>query len=259
MDTPEPAVRSRDATRAERPGGEGVMDRRSALVAWLFAAVVIGGCASTEVVERSPLVNERLPRPEHILVHDFAATPADIPPDSSLAGAAEVSHAPLTPEQVETGRRLGAAIAAQLVEEIRRMGLPAESGTARAPQVNDIVIRGYLLSIDEGSATRRVAIGLGSGASGLGLAVEGYQMTPTGLRRLGSGSLTTHGGKSPGVAAPLGVTLATGNPLGLIVTTGMKAVGELSGRSTIEGRAAQAARDVARELEPRFRWQGWIS
>ena len=43
------------------------------------------GCASTKVIDRQILVNEKMPRPDHILVYDFVATPADVPTDSSLA------------------------------------------------------------------------------------------------------------------------------------------------------------------------------
>jgi Domain of unknown function (DUF4410) len=48
------------------------------------------------------------------------------------------------------------------------MGMPAEQATAGTiVQINDLVIRGYFLSIDVGSAEKRVAIGFGSGESAL--------------------------------------------------------------------------------------------
>jgi Domain of unknown function (DUF4410) len=227
----------------------------SRLVSCLFVVVVIAGCASTKVTDRQILVTERIPRPDHILVHDFVATLADVPADSALAGASTGHGTPQTAKRIATGRRVGAEIAARLVEEIRNMGLPAERASTRAtPKINDIVIRGYLLSIEEGSAAKRVAIGFGAGASQLSVAVEGYQMTAEGLRKLGSGTVDSGGSKGPGVA----VAVATGNPLGLIVSGGMKAYGEVSGSSKIEGRAEQTAKKIAEELKPRFRRQGWI-
>ena len=145
------------------------------VVSSLVAIVMIGGCASTKVSDREILVTEKVPRPDNILIYDFAATPADVPADSSLAAAATAST-PQTPEQIETGRRVGAAIATQLAAKVRRMGLPAERASSHsAPQINDIVIRGYLLSVSEGSTAKRVAIGFGAGASELSVAVEGYQ------------------------------------------------------------------------------------
>ena len=137
--------------------------------------------------------------------------------------------------------------------------MPAERASSRStPQINDIVLRGYLLSVDEGSAMKRMTIGFGSGKSRLSVAVEGYQMTARGLRKLGSGKVDSGGGKKPGGAVPLAVTLATKNPLSLIVSTGMGVYGEKTGSAKIEGRAKQTAKTIAERLKTRFREEGWI-
>jgi len=226
----------------------------------LFALVLVVGCASTEVTDRQRLVTEKLPRPGHIWVYDFAATPAEIPAASSLAGQ-PIEHAtPQTPEQIEVGRKLGAQIAAQLVEEIREMALPAKRASSQTmPEINDIVLRGYLLSIEEGSGTKRVAIGLGYGASELTTAVEGFQMTAQGLRKLGSGKVNASGGKTPGGAVGVAALIATANPVGLIVGGGIKAYGEYSGSSKVEGRAKDTAKAIMDVLKKRFQEEGWIS
>ena len=136
------------------------------ITACLFALVVAAGCASTQVTDRQQLVTERLPRPDQILVYDFVATPADVPAQSALADHASMQRTPQTTEQIATGRRVGAEIAAQLVEEIRSMGLPAaRASSPTKPRINDILIRGYLLAVEEGSAAKRMAIGFGSGTS----------------------------------------------------------------------------------------------
>ena len=193
-------------------------------------------------------------------MYDFAATAADVPAYSTLAGQASEGATPQTAEQIATGRQLGAQIASQLVEQIRSMGLPAAQAVAgTTPQINDIVIRGYLISVNEGSATERLAIGFGSGASELRTAVEGYQMTAQGLRKLGSGTVDSGGGKSPGAALGVVGLVATGNPARLIVSTGMKVYGEASGSSKVEGRAKQTAKEIADVLRQRFEQQGWIN
>lgn len=225
----------------------------------LMVLAVGAGCASTEVSDREMLVTEKVPRPEHIWVYDFAATPAEIPAGSALAGQ-PVEHAtPQTPEQVATGRQVGAQIAVELVREIRGMGMPVQLASgAPSPKVNDIVIRGYLLSIDEGDATRRVTVGFGSGASHLTVAVEGFQVTAHGLRKLGGGKVDSGGAKTPGGAVGVAALIATGNPVGLIVGGGAKAYGEYSGSSKIEGRAKAIAKEIADALRKRFQEQGWI-
>ena len=233
------------------------MTSRSRIVLSLFALIVVAGCASTKVSDRQILVTEKLPRPDRIWVYDFVATPADLPADSPIAR--DSAGTPQTAEQIATGRQLGAQIATQLVEEIRGMGLPAErASTGTRARVNDIVIRGYLVSIQEGSAAKRVAIGFGSGASELKTAVEGYQMTARGPRMLGSGTVDSGGSKGPGLVVPAAVAIATANPIGLIVSGGLKVYGEASGSSKVEGRAEQTAKEIAGVLKTRFEQQGWI-
>jgi hypothetical protein len=224
-----------------------------------IALVALAGCAKTKVTDRDQVVAGQLPRPNQIWVYDFAATSADVPAESALAGRHSQHSKPQTAEQIATGRKLGAEIAAHLVAEIRAMGMPAKrASTGTTAQINDIVIRGYLVSVDKGNAAERVAIGLGAGSSELKTAVEGFQMTSQGLRKLGSGELDASGGKSPGGAVGAAVLLATHNPLGLIVSTGVKVYGEESGKSKIEGRADQSAKEIAEQLKKRFEEEGWI-
>ena len=225
----------------------------------LVALVLVAACAGVNVSDRKILVNEKLPRPDHIYVYDFIATPADVPSDSALAGQTTSGNPPLTRDQIALGREVGAEVANALVSEIAAMGLPAAHATSQTKfELNDIVIRGYLLSVETGNAAERVAIGMGAGAAELKTAVEGFEVTPTGLRMLGSGTLDTRASKSPGAAVPLAVAIATKNPLGLIVSTGVKMHGEVSGSSTIEGKAKEIAKEIGEQIRPRFEQQGWI-
>ncbi|MGD8762903.1 MAG: DUF4410 domain-containing protein [Desulfobacteraceae bacterium] len=225
----------------------------------LFSSLVIAGCASTKVTSRDEATVGKLPRPAHIWVYDFAATPADVPDESALAGQHSEHNPPQTAEHIRTGRQLGAEIEAQLVEQIRGMGMPAEHAvTGTKPQLNDFVIRGYLVSFNEGSAAKRILIGFGSGASDLKVAVEGFQMTSKGLHKLGGGTTDAEGGKAPGADLGALSLIATRNPAGLIVSTGMKIYGEESGKSTVKGRADQTAKEIADVLKKRFQEQGWI-
>ncbi len=229
------------------------------IVVCLFALVVVAGCASTKIASREQLVTEQLPRPAHIWVYDFAASAADVPADSAIAGQYTDDATSQTAEYIATGRKLGAEIATELVEQIRGMGMPAEHAVAgTTPQINDIVIRGYLISFKEGSTAKRVGIGFGSGDSELRVAAEGLQMTAQGLRKLGSGTTGSGSSKTPGAAVGAATFIATANPAGLIVSSGMKVYGEMSGSSKVEGKAKQSAKEIADVLKKRFREQGWI-
>jgi len=229
------------------------------IAASLVAVVVLAACAKTQVTGRQTLYQGKLARPDHIFVYDFAATPQDVPSDSALANHPSVASVPQTPQQIELGREIGADVAKALVSDIVAMGLPAERGTNEsALGVGDLVIRGYLLSVEAGSAVERVAIGLGKGNAELKTAVEGFLVTDQGLRKLGSGTLDSDDSKTPGAAVPLVVALATKNPLGLIVSTGVKLHAEQTGSSTIQGKAKETADTIAEQLKPRFQEQGWI-
>ena len=225
----------------------------------LFVMVVAGGCSSTKITSRDELVTQKLPRPAHIWVYDFAATPGDVPANSALASENLEAPSGQTAEHITTGRELGAQIATELIQEIRSMGLPAEQGvTGTTPAINDIVIRGYLISFAEGSEAKRVAIGFGSGSSQLKVAAEGFQMTAQGLRKIGSGTTDSSGSKTPGAALGVAALIATHNPVGLIVSSAVKVYGEESGSAKVEGRAKQIAKEIGDVLKKRFEQEGWI-
>ena len=232
--------------------------RAIAPVLWLL---MLAACATTDVVGRESAMEpgERLARPQHIIVYDFASTPEEVASDSDAAAAASAPSEPPSEEQIEAGRKLGAEVAKDLVEEITDMGLPAVRA-ADLPQgaVGDIIIRGTFVSVDEGSALKRIVVGFGSGGAELKTLVEGYVMTDRGLRKLGSGQIDSGGNKLPGVVLPLAVTIATANPIGLVVGGAVKATGELTGSSTIEGTGRRTAEMIAKELKVKFEEQGWI-
>jgi hypothetical protein len=209
-------------------------------ISCLGVVLLITGCASTQVTTSPEMAaNEQLPRPDRIWVYDFV-------PASSSANASE---------QAEIGRE----IAAGIVSSIREMGLQAEEASPSTPmQINDIVLKGAIISVTEGNAAERVSIGFGSGASELKVQVEGYQVTPQGLRILGSGTGDAGGSKSPGAALGVAGAVATGNPAGLIISTGMKVYGEASGSSKVEGRTKQMVQEIADRLKIRFQQLGWI-
>jgi Domain of unknown function (DUF4410) len=225
----------------------------------VFALLLLAGCASTRVSDRESYAGAKLPRPDRILVYDFAATPDEVPAQSALAAAPAVGTTPQTAKDIEEGHKLGAAVAKELVADLQGMGLPAvEAAGQPAPRVGDYAIKGSFVTIEEGSAGKRVLLGFGSGAADLETVVEGFRMTDQGLVKLGGGKVDSGGNKTPGVAVPLAVMAATANPLGLIVVGGMKAYGEVSGSSTIEGRAKATADEIAAQIKVQAEKQGWI-
>ena len=241
---------------------EGRFAMRSGIrtVLCLFALVVVAGCASTNVTQQTPVSSPGLARPNQIWVYNFVAAPADMPSDSSIGGQMSAPRTPPSAEDIETGRKYGAQITQQLVLDIQAMGLPAvQAGPGSRPQVGDGVIRGYIVSAQGGGAVKRFVIGFGAGTTEMDTVVEGYAVTPQGWRKLGSGTLTSSGGKTPGLVVPAAVAIATANPIGLIVVGGYKIYGEASGKNKLEGRAKATADAISEQLKIRFQDRGWIS
>lgn len=226
------------------------------ILAATVALALASGCATTKV---SPAASNapRIAKPDRIVVYPFAATIADLPP-AERGGYAQGS-APMTAEQLEAGRELGAKVADRLVEQINDMGMSAVVGDRYTSlHAGDLVIRGHFASVDEGSAAQRMVIGFGAGNTDLRTVVTAYVATAGGLRRVGGGTVDSEGGKGPGLFVPAIVTAATANPVGLIVMGAAKVEGQVSGRTTIDGAAKRTADAIAERLEDRFEDEGWI-
>jgi len=223
----------------------------------MLALLLVGGCAKTTVMQQQSYEGPRLAKPARILVYDFAAHASDLP-----AGHATVVAAPpvdQSSDDLSLGRELEALVAKNLVGELQKMGRPAVRANGQPPpQLNDIAIVGYFVSVDSGSVAKRFALGFGSGTPALATVVEVYVMSDQGLRRLSSEELNSTGPKGPGEALPLAVAVASHNPIGLIVSSAAKVEGEVSGRTTIDGSAERTAKEIAEELKVGAQHQGWI-
>jgi len=225
----------------------------------LLTGLLALGCASTKVSQHDAYAGGPLPKPAQIVVYDFAASPGDLPFWADDRGAWAAASG-MDAEALEAGRKLGGEIAKRLVAKIDDMGMVAVRGSQQTALRNDdIAIFGYFTSVDEGSAAKRMVVGFGKGAAQVDTHAEGWRKTESGMVRLGGGDVASGGGsKGPGAAASVLVTVATANPIGLVVGTAVKAEGEMSGRTTAEGSAERIAGAIAERLEARFREQGWI-
>lgn len=226
------------------------------MLASLFLVV---GCASVEIIGRDDYQGEKLPRPDRILVNDFAAAVEDLPEWSEAAKTMTEGSVVRNEQEIAAGRRLGSQMATDLVVRIRKMGLDADRLTEEdGPAPGDLVIVGFLTSVDRGSSAKRVVIGFGSGAAEISTQVEGYLATDDGFVKLSSGRAQSVKPRGPGVAVPIAMTVVTANPISLIIGLPVKVAGEATGRSTVEGVSQRIVGKIATELEKKFESQGWI-
>ncbi len=245
-------------------------------MALLVSLCVTAGCAKTTVTARKSYAeSEQLPRPERIVVYDFAATPEDLPADDPIRRLNERHAKHQTAAEVRLGRKLGAEIARDLVEEIRNLGMRAErSKNGRIPEAGDLVIKGALVYIHEGDRLKRVLIGFGAGARELKTIVEIYQTTAEGPRPLITEEIKATGGKLPGMLFTVAAAIATG-PVGVsagaaasagtvgaagqaaAVSGGVNVAKEI-GPESLEAAAKGTAKEIAKALSQIFTRHGWI-
>src|SRR5262249_25772856 len=110
----------------------------------IFALLLVSGCAKTTVTQQQAYEGPRLARPARVLVYASAPTAADLPAGYTMAVSAP--PADQSADALSLGRKLGAEVAKDLVEELQKRGLPAVGANGQPPpQLNDIAIGGYVV------------------------------------------------------------------------------------------------------------------
>lgn len=225
-----------------------------------IASAGLFGCARTSVenVQRMPAAP--MPRPQMIVVHDFAVSADQVALDSAL-GARLLQMAKGTPEsevQHKVGQEVTRMLTDKLVKEISKFGIPTVSAaSATAVAGPSVSIEGHVLTIDEGNRMRRAVIGLGAGASEVRTLVQVYSISNEGRRLVEDFYTTVKSSRKPGMGPMAGVGAAAGRAAeSAVISTG---VGLATAHSqTVEGDAANAASTIAKELGKLFVQQGWI-
>jgi hypothetical protein len=222
--------------------------------------LLLAGCASSGVAQRqSTAAAEELTRPRHIVVYDFAGTREDLPPDSVIAAYYQERNVRQTRKEVELGRKLGRLVAKNLVTELNKAGITAHPvDTAPIPRIGDAIIRGEFITVNEGSAVKRVIIGFGAGAAELKTLVEAYQLTYTGPRPLGSAQVEAAGGKLPGMLVPVGIGAAAGSVATSAAVSGAANLGQEAGPESIQGAAQRTAKEIAKLIVDAYKTRGWL-
>ncbi|MGH6898856.1 MAG: DUF4410 domain-containing protein [Geminicoccaceae bacterium] len=229
----------------------------------LAGLAVLAACTSTQSeVETGSAM---LPRPQVVIVDTFAAAPGEVKLDEGLSTEIEQAMkaqagTSRSEQELQAGRQVADAIADKLVVEIQDMGLRAQRGSAvPAGTQNALLIKGQLVSVDEGNRTERVIIGLGAGRSDVRAQVQVYDVTPAGSRLIDQIEVDGKSGLTPGMAESMGVGGLTGH---LLVATavggGVHVISESMGADVIAD-ADRTAKGIAKQLSALFAQQGWTS
>jgi hypothetical protein len=155
---------------------------------WLAAGALLISAAQAQgplgaKINVTPLASytgsNPLPKPEKILVYDFAVNPDDVQVDKMQS---------LRPRHLITGDQKPDAIAAsankkyshELVTALEKTGIPVEHVAAGTPPSdNAMVIQGSFTSLKQGNKTERDTIGMGAGSADVQTKVDVHIKTPS--------------------------------------------------------------------------------
>jgi hypothetical protein len=232
-------------------------------VAALAGLLAAAACTSTQ--SQPETADAALPRPQVVMVEDFAVSPDEVKLDDGViaevkAAAERTSATPRPAQEEQAGQQVADAIANNLVTEIRDLGLQAERGSAvPSGTPNTLLITGQLVSIDEGNRAERVAIGLGAGRSDVRAHVQVYEVTPAGRRLIDTIEVDAKSGLAPGMAETMGAGGLAGHLLvATIASSGLHLVSEKESANIVAD-ADRAAKGIAKQLAALFRQQGWTT
>jgi Domain of unknown function (DUF4410) len=225
------------------------------------AISLLQGCASTEVTSQGVPEGGSLPKPQEVLVHDYAVSPDQVELDSGVGANIEnlVAQMPRTDQERAIGQQVSEALANHLVAEIQALGLPAKRESGPAPATgNTLQLKGQFVSIDEGNQTARVVIGLGVGRTDVRTMTQAYEVIDGKSLLIDQFEINAESGRKPGMAETMGAGSAAGDlAASAVVSTGV-AVGSEAFSANVDADAARTAAKIAAQLKIYFVNQGWI-
>jgi len=228
------------------------------------AGLVAAGCGPTSVQSTGATMTG-LPRPDRMLVYDFAVTPDEVKLDQGISAdvmryVSDSSMSTRTAEEIKIGHAVANAVSIELVQKLRSYGFFAERALGWPARTgNTLLVKGQFQSIDEGNRTERVLIGLGTGRTSVQANVQVYDLTPQGMRTVDSLRADAKSGYKPGMALMLGVGGLAGNLVTSAVVSSVTTAGSEMSWATVDADGKRLANNVAKSLGQFFVTQGWIA
>jgi hypothetical protein len=236
-------------------------DRRlNPLTVCIIGFIVIAGCASATGVP-SRRASMDLPRPDRVLVYDFAVTPEQVALDRGIFPRVmrTVRSAPQTDEEIKVGEVVARALSDNLVSELRARGIDAHLASKSAPAGETTAsIRGRFVHIDEGDQTMRTVIGFGFGGSQVRTHVQIYQGPESDARLVAEGDTVTQSGLKPGMGPMVGVGAIAGRAGTAAAVSGATTVVSETFFQTVEADAKRTAKEIADHITGYYKERGWI-
>ena len=217
--------------------------------------LTIGGCASAKVNPTMP-ASKTLPRPDVLIVHDFAVTPSDVQLDKGIVASIyrDGMGPPATPEEVTVGRMVANKMSEKVVADLRQAGINAvRAGPDVHPTATSGELQGQFEKVNQGNQSQRVWVGFGLGGSELHARGEYIQNGKV----VSQGTATTTSNLKPGMLASGAAAVATGGAAPLAVGAAATVYSEAF-TAGVEADASRMAAEVARKARQYYIDRGWL-
>lgn len=229
---------------------------------WVAAALaLLAGCTQSSSQVQTAV---EMPRPQVIVVQDFAVWPGEVKLDPGISGTIDETLLgnglpPRAQKERDIGRQVASALADKLVVEIRDMGFEAQRGAGLPPgKARGLVVSGQFVAIDQGSRAERVAIGLGAGRSDVRVRAQVFEVGPAGRTLADEIEVDAKSGLAPGMAETMGAGAVAGHlVVSTLVSGGVQAADESLGASVVAD-SDRAAKGIAKQLAAFFGREGWV-
>lgn len=228
----------------------------------ILGLLVMAGCARNTVRETGAVADTGLQRPQQVLIYNFAVSPGDVQQNASIIARLRrnLQQASQTAEEIQIGREVADALATELVQKVRDMGLnPRRADNSMTVSPGSILVTGHFLKIDEGNRLQRNAIGFGVGQSSVDCDVNVLAPMQSGLQPIVSFSAHADSGDMPGAAVMGPAGAAAGAGTAAVLATNAAAGGLKSYKSSSAQQAKALADKIADQLQSYFAQQGWIT
>ena len=193
-----------------------------------------------------------LAKPTGIVVYNFATTPEEVELNKSALNRIRMRvSGEGSDEKMKLAHKIVNDFSQSLVKDLQKLGLPVSQGIAgELPPDGSLAVQGDFLLIDEGNRTRRMAIGLGAGASEVTAHVECYLKQSEKNVMVTEFKATSESSRKPGAAETMGAGAAPE------VATAVSGATEM--KQSAEGDTDRMAKAVAKEIAKIFAAQGWL-
>lgn len=237
--------------------------RRLTIAAVAATAMLGAGCASAGV---TGIDQTGLMQPVHadvIYVRGFDASAGQVKQDGGLAQKMKTmvaggSSASATSQTAAEARE---QVANEIVRELQAKGLHAVRSDAPVPAgANALIVDGDFSKIDEGTARRRLLIGLGAGKSEVSAAVRlTYKPANGAPVPLQSFVADADSGHMPGVAETGGVGAAAGHlAMAAGAGAGLHGVSEVR-HDSVSADATRLGNSIAAQVMAASTEEGWLT